>query len=194
MSRFLLLVVVFLLSGGLCLAQGVPEPLGDTATVNDYAKLLTPEDSQAIETLATDLWGQHGVTLVVVTIEAMKTYPDLPQDDFSSFTAAWYKAWVLDNSEAEARTLNLFISKEDRIARVIPGSDYPVTIKHDLDLIFLNDLIPHLKKNEWSVGITATATSLAKLANNIGAAQEWQPLSAPTTPAPPVPTPTAKSG
>lgn len=161
MRRLLLISALFLALTPVAMAAGTPEPLGDV--VNDYAGVVDAETEETIAVIGEGLYADQQVPLVLVVIPKMADYSDLPQIDFVPFSTEWVADWELESPDLTARAAFLFVSTGDRTARVALGPGYMNVKELDIQMIMVDHLVPHLKKDRWNEGVLETVVALAEL-------------------------------
>ena len=73
MKRLILLAVLLLASPALA-ALRLPAPPEDGQHVVDLADVITPEDEEAIQAIAQQLWADQQTHLVVASVDTMAQY------------------------------------------------------------------------------------------------------------------------
>ena len=144
------LVAVLMLILGLALpavAEDLPRPT--SATVNDFANLLTADDRRALESALTDLRRQSGVQGTVVTLSDRARYGGAALEPFAT---QLFNAWGVGDAGRNDGFM-LLVLQNDREARIELGAGYP----RDADLlaqqIMRNTMLPAFRQNEMSRGI-----------------------------------------
>lgn len=128
-------------------AEDLPGP--QSATVNDFAGLLTPGDAQALERTLTDLRNRTGVQGTVVTLTDRAGYGDATLEGFAS---RLFDAWGVGDA-ARNDGFMLLVLAGAREARIELGAGYP----RDADLlaqqIMRNSMLPAFREGAMSRGI-----------------------------------------
>lgn len=128
-------------------AEDPPRPV--SPTVNDFAGLLSAEDSRALDAALTDLRRQTGVQGTVVTLHDRAGYGGATLE---AFATQLFNAWGVGEAGRNDGFMVLVLQAE-REARIELGAGYP----RDADLlaqqIMRNSMLPALRQGEMSRGI-----------------------------------------
>lgn len=148
MTRWLVALLVLVLGLALpALAEDLPRPA--STTINDFAGLLTADDSRTLEAALTSLRRQTGVQGTVVTLSDRARYGG---DTLESFATRLFNAWGVGAADRNDGFMVLVL-QDDREARIELGAGYP----HDADLlaqqIMRNSMLPAFRQGEMSRGI-----------------------------------------
>jgi len=149
-SLRLMILVAILLGSGIAMAQvGYPEPTD--LFVNDYAGLLTADDTARLKNLFTDLKHDTGVEAVVVTINSIGDY-DTGDETIESFATNLFNTWGIGDKERNDGVLML-VAVKDREVRVEVGAGYGDTQNANMQEVINEHMLPYFKEENYSRGI-----------------------------------------
>lgn len=143
-------VLAVVLTGWVVQAQGgFPEPTD--LYINDYAGLLSADDAANIQSLFTDLNGEHGIEATVVTINSISDY-DTGHDTIESFATALFNTWGIGN-EVENNGILLLVAIRDRDVRIEVGSGYGQSQNAAMQEVINEHILPSFRNGKFSQGL-----------------------------------------
>lgn len=144
------LLGVLILLAGLLPAAAQDLPQWESATVNDFAGLLTPEDATALDRALSDLRDDTGVEGTVVTLTDRARYGGA--DGLEPFATRLFNHWGVGDTARNAGFM-LLVLTDQREIRIELGRGY----ENDADLIaqdiIRGTLLPALRDGRMSQGI-----------------------------------------
>ncbi len=155
----------------------LPRP-GAREFVIDKAGMIDSQNFTRISETCDRLMTDHGIPIVVVTIESMKQYASRPVT-IEEFASALYNQWGIGYLKKDGKPWNkgmlLLISRLDRKARIELGSGYAREKDEECRSIMADEIIPYFKQDRYSEGTLAGVIALDKMAreNEGDAPEEW---------------------
>ena len=144
------LLGVLILLAGLLPAAAQDLPQWESATVNDFAGLLTPEDATALDRALSDLRDDTGVEGTVVTLTDRARYGGA--DGLEPFATRLFNHWGVGDAQRNNGFM-LLVLTTDREARIELGRGY----QNDADIIAQDitrrTLLPAFRDGRMSQGI-----------------------------------------
>ena len=144
------LLGVLILLAGLLPAAAQDLPQWESATVNDFAGLLTPEDATALDRALSDLRDDTGVEGTVVTLTDRARYGGA--DGLEPFATRLFNHWGVGDAQRNNGFM-LLVLTADREARIELGRGY----QNDADIIAQDitrrTLLPAFRDGRMSQGI-----------------------------------------
>jgi uncharacterized protein len=119
--------------------------------VNDYAKLLTPEDAAGIRTMFTRLRSDWGIEAVVLTISSFRKY-ETQDATLEEFATNLFNAWGIGDKEKNNGVL-ILVAVNDRKMRIELGAGYPKSMDWKMKAVIDEFMLPQFKRNNYSRGI-----------------------------------------
>ena len=135
-----------------------PEPKDQY--VNDYAKLLTEYDRNVIRDLFIQLEQNTGKQAVVVTIESIRDY-QTGDNTIETFATNLFNTWGVGNKENNDGVM-ILIARKDRKCRIELGGGYGVRYNAAMQEVIDKHMLPHFKRDKYSMGIREGATYAAQ--------------------------------
>jgi len=153
---FYFFLCLFVLNAALDLdAQALPRPTG---FVNDFARVMRPEDVRSIETLAAAVQQRTGAQIAVVTVESYAPFGSL--DEFSMALA---ESWGVGQRREEQGVI-LVLAMTERRVRIEVGYGLEGAIPDSVaGRILDTDVIPAFQAGNFSRGLTQGANSIAAI-------------------------------
>jgi len=140
--------------------------------VTDEARMISPEDKQAINIIAENLLKEQQVPLYVVTINSLLEYDSI--DGIANYTIELFNNWGIGNKTHNYGIL-LLISKNERKVRIEFGSNYDRRYDIDAFKIMNNFIIPEFKESNFSNGILSGTKALDNFARRIELPEQKAP-------------------
>ncbi len=172
-----LITLFFMLMTGLIPLAARAETFPDKPAKNDFyvdkADLISPEDRTAINQVASALWRDKQIPLVVVTIDTLSSYGASAMGT-EAYARALFNLWGL-GSQSRNYGILFLISRGDRSARIQLGGAFAHEHDAQTDDIMQSLVIPAFKRGDFSVGIKDGVKGLDSLARGL-------PLPTPTVP------------
>lgn len=147
--RISVLTILLLVGTSVCAFGAYPEP--DDLFVNDYASVLTNEDSRNIRSLFTTLQKDTGIEAVVVTINSITDY-GTGDSTIESFATNLFNAWRIGDSEKNNGVL-LLVALKDRKMRIELGSAYGHRRDAAMKVVIEEYMVPSFQRGNHSRGI-----------------------------------------
>ncbi len=157
-TRRILLVsltfVAILLGGSTVTAQRFPQPEG---FVSDFAGIIDPADRAALESRLETLFIQTGAEMAVVTVVS------LDGDTIEGYAVRLFEDWGIGQAEADNGVL-FITALSDQMVRIEVGYGLePIITDGRAGRILDNDVLPHFREGDYSVGIMAGAAAIEEL-------------------------------
>jgi uncharacterized protein len=161
MPRYKLIILLTLLwltlTVGLGQAQsGYPQP--EDGYVNDYAEVMTLEDTVAIRTLFADLGQDHGVEAAVVTIGSIQDY-DTGAKTIETFATTLFNYWGIGDQNRNDGVL-LLVAVNDRNVRIEVGSGYGDSQNAAMQEVINEHILPSFRQDQLSQGVYRGARAI----------------------------------
>src|SRR5882672_5727987 len=156
-------------------------PKAEDLYVNDFAKLLTAEDSGAIGAALTKLRDDTGIHVVVGAIQSIHVYGTGDQT-IESFATNLFNEWGIGDSQRNDGVL-ILVAVNDRKVRIELGSGYGNIYNEQMQSVINRQMLPHFRKNNYSRGILEGTNSVVRILSERASAVDLQPA---PTPAPAV--------
>lgn len=151
------LLLLWLALPGLALAAAPavwPRPAGPVA---DYAKVIDADHANRITALSRELLSKTGAALVVATL------PNLGDQSVEEAAVNLYQAWGI-GKKGEDRGVLILVAVAERRLRVEVGYGLEGVITDAAaGRVRDQDLVPHLKQNQYGAGLLAGAQGVARL-------------------------------
>src|SRR4051812_26946416 len=157
MKRFL--VIIFLLVTACSIhAQNIPARPNPPRLVNDFAKVLLPEQTAILEQRLDAFDDSTSNQIAIVTIPTLGDY------DIETYANKLFRAWGIGSSKHDNGILILVAVNDHKmrieVGRGLEGAIPDVTAKNIID----NDLAPNFRQNNYYRGFDEAITSLSKAA------------------------------
>jgi uncharacterized protein len=141
-------------------AEIFPKPVG---AVNDFARVIPPDDKNRMEDLAGEVLAKTGTAIVIATVES------LGDNELNDYVNSIYKAWGV-GKKGEDKGVLIFLALKERKFRIETGYGVEGILPDGLvGEIRDRYVIPYLKKGDYGKGLsnamTAVANIVAKNAN-----------------------------
>ncbi len=163
----LILLAVLLLAPSAPAALRLPAPPEDGRHVVDLADVITPEDEEAIEAIAQQLWADQQTHLVVAAIDSMAQYGGARMR-IEDFAAALYERWRIGAAASAQPEENLgillLVSRLDQKARIELGTGWGSSKDADSWRLMQDHLVPAFKEDDFSSGLAFGASALSDMA------------------------------
>lgn len=128
---------------------GYPAPADDY--VNDYARVLSQADKDAISKMFKDLEYQSGIEAVVVTINSTRDYPT-GDASIEAFATNLFNAWGVGHKKENNGVL-ILVATKDRNCRIELGAGYGNRYDAVMKQVIDENMIPYFQANDYSRGI-----------------------------------------
>ena len=150
--KFFWIVLVSLTVATQALAVDLPALKGH---VNDYAALLSPQRSAALETALSDFERSDSTQIVVLTI------PNLGGEDIESFSIKVAEAWKIGQKGVDNGVI-LIVAKDERKVRIEVGQGLEGKLTDLVSgRIIRGDISPRFKAGDFDGGIVAGVNAIA---------------------------------
>ncbi|MFV0410355.1 MAG: TPM domain-containing protein [Paracoccus sp. (in: a-proteobacteria)] len=156
-------------------AQSLPD--WDYTSVNDFAGLLTNDDTMVIDQALIALHDATGVEGTVVTLNEQASHGG--PSGMEDFATRLFNYWgVGDNRRNDG--FMLLVLKDDREARIELGAGYPTSFDRVAGQIMDQIMVPAFRNGDYSGGLrSGTLAVIEKIARPQAAGQPAQMLSTP---------------
>lgn len=176
-------VLGFLLTVGSVLS-GVNPCLGQTLQprelyVNDYAGLLSAEESAEVRRSFESLREGQGIEATVVTLDSILDHPGYGTS-VPEFATALFNDWGVGNAERSDGVM-LLVALEQREVRIELGAGHAHAENARMARIIDRELAPRFKQNDYGGGIVHGARALAIYFSRAPTEQRRDPLTETTT-------------
>lgn len=143
-----------------------------TGLVNDFARVLTAEESQTIGAKLTALDQQTGVEVAVVTVSTVGT-----DETIESYAEKLFQEWGIGDAEKDTGLL-LLIAVDDRQMRIETGYGIEGAVT-DIQSgnIIRNVLTPAFREGKYGEGISAATDALTAIITNSPEAAQYSDTS-----------------
>ena len=148
--------------------------------VNDFAKVLSPDQVAVIKKVAGDVRTSRKIPIVVCTVQSLEDYG--AQDwTIQRYAAALYSDWGIGDKDQNLGVL-LFVSIEDRKLRIALGDGLSASFSEPIRDVIEHVIVPRFKQGDFGGGIEAGADAIIKQVSlppeeaqkNIAAAEQAQ--------------------
>ncbi|NHF71639.1 TPM domain-containing protein [Paracoccus xiamenensis] len=129
-------------------AQDLPAP--DYTSVNDFARLLTPDDTRILDQALIALHDDTGVEGTVVTMNKRAEYGGT--DGLEAFATRLFNHWGVGDAQRNDGFMVLLL-KDDRETRIELGKGYADGYNQIAGQIIENEMLPHFRRNDYSAGL-----------------------------------------
>ncbi|HEU4522875.1 MAG TPA: TPM domain-containing protein [Thermoanaerobaculia bacterium] len=129
-----------------------PYPQPDSGYVTDLAGLLSEQEEERLEQWLIRTEEGTRTEIIVVTIPSMRGYPGSSNGSIEEFARALFNTWGIGNRPKNDGIL-LFVSVNDRKARIELGAGYPASRDADANRIMQNTIVPEFRKGNLAKGI-----------------------------------------
>jgi Beta-propeller domains of methanol dehydrogenase type len=147
--RFVLTFVLILWAG---LAAATPYPAYETLGVNDFANVLAPAQSDALDAKLSELREKTGIEFTVLTLPTRSDYDPAPS--LESFATRLFNGWGIGNAERNDGIL-LMVLVQDREVRIELGSGYSPEYDIPAQDIIRTVILPAFRDGDLPTGILA---------------------------------------
>ncbi|MDD2708775.1 MAG: TPM domain-containing protein [Verrucomicrobiae bacterium] len=148
-------------------AAHVPPPPPQQDFISDFARLLTSQSKDRIKAAQHQAFEQHHAPIIVVTIHSLAEY-DAKNTSFEQFVQQWFNDWKIGtlglNEKGANKGILLFISKDNRRARIELGNDWGRRWDGVAQGIMNGVIIPRFKQGGYADGIADGVEKLAEMA------------------------------
>ena len=174
MIRALLLWLVLALPAA---AQSLPD--WDYTSINDFARLLTNDDTRVLDQALIALHADTGVEGTVVTIEDRRSHGG--DSGLEAFATRLFNYWGIGDKRRNDGFM-VMVLPANREARIEIGAGYPAAFDATAQQIMDDLMLPEFRDGDYSTGLRrGTLAVIEKIARPHAAGQE------PPPPAPPPP-------
>lgn len=157
MRRILCLLLLIVATASAALAQAYPE--FDDQFVNDFARLMTPEDAASVRTKLEALKESTGIEATVVTLESRDA-----SDSIEDYALGLFNAWGIGDSARNDGIL-ILLAPDERAARIQLGSAYSQDFDTVASDILQRSVLPYFRDGEYSTGmVRATEEVIDRIA------------------------------
>ncbi len=123
-----------------------PRPTG---AINDFAAVISPRNTQAMESLAREVLAKTGTSVVVATVK------DVGGDDPDDYANRLYEAWGI-GAKGEDKGVLIFLAVSERRVRIETGYGVEGILPDGLVGEILDRyVIPHLKAGDYDKGLSS---------------------------------------
>ena len=151
---FFFCLFAFYVAAGLD-AQALPRPTG---SVNDFARVMRPEDVRAIETLAATVRQRTGAQIAVVTVQSFEQFGFGSIDEFSIALA---ESWGV-GQRGEDNGVILILAMAERRVRIEVGYGLEGAIPDSVaGRIIDTAVLPAFQAGNFSLGLVRGTNSIA---------------------------------
>jgi len=133
-------------------------PAHTTASVYDFANVLTAQQEAELTALTDDLRASHGAALVVVTMASMQDYRHY--GEIEPYATKLFNTWGIGDAKRNDGILML-VAVKDRQMRIELGSGYSFLWNSRMQKIIDTDMLPAFKQSHYASGIATGANSVA---------------------------------
>ena len=157
MKRFLIIIFLLVAAGSIH-AQNIPARPNPPKLVNDFAKVLLPEQVDILEQRLDAFDDSTSNQIAIVTIPTLGDY------DIESYANKLFREWGIGTTKHDNGILILVAVNDHKmrieVGRGLEGAIPDVTAKD----INENDLAPNFRENNYYRGFDEAITSLSKAA------------------------------
>jgi uncharacterized protein len=133
-------------------AEPYPKPVG---AVNDFARVIRPEDQDRMENLAREVLEKTGTAIVVVALET------IGDNDPEQYANELYSAWGI-GKKGEDKGVLIFLTLKERKVRIETGYGLEGILPDGLAGNLLDQYVaPHLKAGDYSRGLRNAVIAVA---------------------------------
>lgn len=154
MKRFFYILIFMFLALPVS-AQTYPDY--DSVYVNDFARLIPPQQEDRIESMLIDLHENHGVQFTVVTINALSDYQHF--GPIEPFATGLFNSWGVGDATRNDGVMML-VARTDRTMRIEVGAGYGTHKDGAMKRIIDNVIIPEFKQDRYAKGIEEGARAV----------------------------------
>jgi uncharacterized protein len=130
--------------------------------LNDYARIISVEDTGNIRKALSDLKSSRGLEVVVVTINSIHDY-NTSDTTIESFATHLFNTWGIGNAQRNDGVL-ILVAVKDRDVRVELGAGYGSGHSPEMQAIIDKYMLPEFRNGAYSAGIfKGTQAIIAKL-------------------------------
>ncbi|HLZ18401.1 MAG TPA: TPM domain-containing protein [Smithellaceae bacterium] len=134
-------LLLIILATGAPAAETYPQPTG--MAVNDFARVIDPENTAKMESLAREILQKTGASVVVATVATMGE-----NEEVSMYVNGLYKAWGI-GKKGEDRGVLIFLAVKERKIRIETGYGVEGVLPDGLVGEILDKyVVPHLRAGE----------------------------------------------
>lgn len=141
----------------------VPQKPAEGEYIADTTNLISKADEKAIQKVASTLYKELGIPIIVVTIDSLLSYTDGEYLGIEIYTKKLFNYWKIGSASHNYGIL-LLVSPGDKIARIQFGGGWGFLYDRQAQKIMDETMIPYFKKQQYSEGITAGVKELDRLA------------------------------
>ncbi len=137
----------------------LPQPQGP---VNDFAKVIRPQDRQRLEEMIRKVFENTGVPIVILTMPHIEGY------EYNEYANLIYNAWGI-GKKGEDKGVLIFLTLKERKMRIETGYGVEGILPDGLvGEIRDRYMIPHFKENRFGEGLIAGVEAISKVLQEEG--------------------------
>ncbi len=126
--------------------------------VNDFAKVLTPDDINTLQSQLSKFDTDNDVSIIVATVNSIQDYPTGDQT-IESFGMNLFNNWGVGSAKKNNGVLML-VAVKDRKIRIQLGSGYGSSYDATMTKIIASDMSPSFKAGQFGAGFRLGAASV----------------------------------
>lgn len=131
-----------------------PRPMG---AVNDFAGVISQRYTQSMESLAREVLGKTGTSVIVVTMK------DIGGDEPDDYANRLYEAWGI-GKKGEDKGVLIFLAVKERKIRIETGYGVEGILPDGLVGDILDRyVIPYLRKNDYDKGLSNAVVAVSSV-------------------------------
>jgi len=135
-------------------SDNFPRPVG---AVNDFAGVISQRYTQSMESLAREVLGKTGTSVVVVTMK------DIGGDDPGDYANRLYEAWGI-GKKGEDKGVLIFLAVKERRIRIETGYGVEGILPDGLVGDILDRYVmPWLRKGDYSKGLSSAVVAVSSV-------------------------------
>ena len=147
--------------------------------VNDFAGILSAQETERLRGLLRDLRQRTGIEATVVTIESIGDY-GTGDRSIESFATGLFNAWGVGDAERDDGVMVL-VAVGDRKVRIEVGSGYGSSEDRAMKAVIDSAMLPHFRNGDYGRGIVqGTETVVAHFGRTPAAPGASVPTEAPS--------------
>jgi len=166
-APMLRLLVLLLWLPCAALSQSIPTPLSDS--VNDYAGMLSIDETAGLSATLRQARAETGVHIVLTTIKQQSDYDN--SERFADFATKWFNVWGIGDTTKNDGIL-ILVSRDDHEMRIVLGDAYGPVWDGRAQRVIDTAMLPAFRAGDYPRGLAdGVASAIARLARPY-AAQE----------------------
>ena len=147
-----LIVLASLFMFGITAALAARYPYRVSPYVNDYAKVLTPQTTAALQNMMAEMNSRENIEMSVITINSIRDYPDTNDATIEDFALHLFNRWGLGNALTDKGVL-MVIAVKDRKVRIQLGDGYSASYDDQAQGVINEYILPAFRVNDYNTGI-----------------------------------------